>query len=260
VKTLFFVCVTLLCLMGTGQASEPLETETANTLRAGTLQLEGIVEYQTSVDGREFATPMAIEYGITNDLEFLIEPVFYTVIAPSGGTRHTGLGDAEATATFRFLHEGTILPNTAIAAELKIPTANDKQIGTGKFDYTGYLILSKHFGPLDLHANYGYTFMGAPAGTHLKNVHNFAAAAVVHLSDKFDLLSEFLAATSPVPVGMEGPEGSSNPEISGGEVVGMLGGRFYLKPKMMWISLAGTYDNQGAFLFRTAFSYRLPTY
>ena len=255
------ILVALLGAPGASRASEPLETETANTLKAGVLQLEGIVEYQTSADGTEFATPMAFEYGILNDLELLVEPVFYTAIAPASGSTARGLGDLESTATFRFLHEGGPVPlNVAVAFEVKVPTAKNKAIGTGKFDYTGYLIASKKLGPFDLHGNVGYAILGQPAGTKLRNIWNFNAAVVYHTTDHLDLLSEFLSATSPVPAGSEPPENSANPEISGGELVGMLGARYYFIPKLCWLSAAVTYDNNKAWLVRSALSWRIPTY
>ena len=43
---------------------------------------------------------MAVEYGITNRLELLLEPVPYTAIRPKAGAHATGGGDLEATATY----------------------------------------------------------------------------------------------------------------------------------------------------------------
>jgi hypothetical protein len=258
------VAVVLLASWPTAaRAAEPLETETANTLKAGVLQTEAITEYQTSADGSELATPLAIEYGVLDDLELLIEPVLYTAITPAGLATQRGLGDLEATATFRFIHNnwatGGWVPNVAVAGEVKIPTARNRYIGTGKTDYTGYLIASEKLGNFDVHANVGYSVLGSPSGTALKNIWNFAGAVVFHAGERFDVLSEVLWSTSPLAAG-EPPEGSANPELSGGELVGMLGGRFYITPKIGWVSLAATYDNNEAFLVRTALSWRFSLY
>ena len=256
---------TLLAYSGDSCAAEPLETETANTLKGGVLQTEAVAEYQTSADGTEVAAPIAIEYGILDDLEFLVEPVFYTSISPTGGPTHKGLGDLEMTSTFRFIHndwaDGGFIPNVALAAEVKIPTARDPFIGTGKFDYTGIVIVSEQLGSFDVHANIGYSVLGQPAGVQLRNIWSFAGAVVLHAGARVDVLAELLASTSALPSGSgEAPEGGANPEIAGEEVVGMLGMRYYLVPKTGWLSLAGTYDNNDAFLVRTAISWRFATY
>jgi hypothetical protein len=256
--------LTLLASPRSSSAAEPLETETANTLNSGVLQAEVVSEYQTSADGTEFATPMALEYGVLNDLEFLVEPVFYTAITQPGLPTQRGVGDLETTAVFRFLHnnwtDGGFIPNVALAAELKAPTARNRFIGTGKFDYTGFLIVSEKLGPFDVHFNVGYSVLGSPPGTQLNNVWDFAAAVVFHATERVDLLTEVLATTSPLPGDGENPESSANPEISGDELVGMLGMRYFLEPKIGWVSLAATYDNNNAVLVRTAFSWRFPTY
>lgn len=75
-----------------------------------------------------------------------MEPAFYTAIRPKVGPHATGAGDTEVTLTHLFFNERATLPALAIAGEVKFPTAKDKLIGTGKTDYTGYLIASKRVG------------------------------------------------------------------------------------------------------------------
>ena len=77
-----------------------LETETARPLGRGVLELSGNFEFQTSSEGREAAVPFAAEYGVTDRLELLVEPVAWTTIRPKAGTRATGVGDIEITVTW----------------------------------------------------------------------------------------------------------------------------------------------------------------
>src|SRR5712671_3159528 len=116
-------------------ASQPLETETARLARAGTFEADATVEYQTSPDGTETAVPFAIEYGITDRWELLVEPVFFTAIKPKMGKNSTGPGDTEVTLTALVSQEKVTVPAVAFAAEVKFPTATDRFIGTGKADY-----------------------------------------------------------------------------------------------------------------------------
>ena len=105
--------------------------------------------------------PFAAEYGLTDRLELLVEPVAWTAIRPKIGARATGVGDLEATATWLARAETPRLPAFALAGEVKFPTAHNNLIGTGKTDIAGYLIASKRWSRLDAHANVSYTVVGA---------------------------------------------------------------------------------------------------
>ena len=221
-------------------------------LKAGSFKVENTFEYQTSSEGTEIAVPIALEYGITDNLELLVEPVLYTAIRPKVGRRATGLGDLEMTLSYLFLHESPTLPALAIAVEVKIPTADDILIGTGKTDYTGYLIASKGFGKFDTHINIGYTIVGQPSGVHLNNIFQFALAEEYHLNEKFNIVGEMLSNTSSSP---SGNENTVVPEAGGGELVGMLGARYYARPDL-FLALGVIYDNNGAVSIRSGLTYR----
>jgi hypothetical protein len=150
-------------------AAQILETETTRLVPAGALEVASNFEYQRSGEGSETALPFAFTYGFANRLELMVEPVIYTAIHPRAGPRATGVGDLEATLTYRLRIESRYMPSLAFAGEVKFPTARNTLIGTGKTDFTGYLIASKRFERLDLHANVGYTFVGQPVGIALDN-------------------------------------------------------------------------------------------
>ena len=65
--------------------AQVLETETARLRLKGAVQLGGNFEYQTSSEGRESAVPFIFEYGITDRLELVVEPVAGTRIRPKRG-------------------------------------------------------------------------------------------------------------------------------------------------------------------------------
>jgi hypothetical protein len=153
-------------------------------------------EYQTSGQGTERAVPLGFEYGLTDRLSLLVEPVFYTAIRPKQGTRATGVGDLEVTLSYLLAHERRRLPAIAIAAEVKAPTARNILIGTRKTDFAAYLVASKRAGKFDTHANLGYTFVGKLAGTRLKNIFNFAVAEEYFVKPKLALVGEVIANTA----------------------------------------------------------------
>ena len=249
---------TIVGCTSTGVGAQTLETETARLLRAGMGEIRNAYEFQFSSEGTEAALPLAVEYGVTSNLELLLEPVAYTAIRPKVGRRATGLGDLEATLTYRFRQESGRSPALAAAAEVKLPTAKDNLIGTLEPDYTAYLIASKRFGSFDTHANIGYTLLGRPDRANIHNIVDFALAAVYRPEGRLVLFGEVLGNTSSGPEGESASSNAGNaviPEAAGGELVGTVGAGTHLTPSL-WLDLGVSYDNNAAVQLRPGFSYR----
>jgi hypothetical protein len=236
-------------------AQQPLETETARLPSQGTVLFGSTYEFQTSPQGTEHALPFTFEYGVTNRLALLIEPVLLTSIVPKArGRKATGVGDLEVTAQYLMHAESQSFPALAFAAEVKLPTARDTLIGTRRADFTPYLIASKQFGRFDTHANIGYSFVGKPQNVSVQNTLNFTLAVEDSLTPKWVVMAEVLATTA---AGSGGVENSTAPEIAGAEQVGMLGFRYAVHSRT-WISLGVTYDNSRALLFRPGLTFETP--
>jgi hypothetical protein len=244
------------------RAQQPLETETARPPQKGAFEVQTAFEYQTSKEGTGRALPFAFEYGITDRLSLTVEPVFYTAIRPKVGTRATGAGDLEITLEYLFARERRRLPALAIAGEVKAPTARSILIGTRKTDFALYLIASKRAGKFDTHANVGYTIVGKPAGAQLTNFFNFSLAEEYFANQRWTLLGEVLvnSGSSPETVtGTVSPAPIVTPEISSGELVGMLGFRYRIQDRLFF-TLGVNYDNNHAVLIRPGitFSFNRP--
>jgi hypothetical protein len=240
-------------------AQQPLETETARPPKKGSFEVETAFEWQRSKEGTERALPFAFEYGITDRLSLMVEPVVYTAIRPKVGTRATGIGDVEITLSYLFAHEKGWRPALAIAGEVKAPTARNALIGSRKTDFAVYLIGSKRSGKFDTHANIGYTFVGKPAGTlQLKNFVNFALAEEYFVHPRFALVGEVLVNSGSSPEATTGtttpPPATITPEISSGEIVGMLGFRYRLMERVFF-TMGVSYDNNHAVLIRPGLTF-----
>lgn len=243
-------------LLSVGPAwGQILETETARPVGKGAFEIGSNFEYQVSSEGHEVALPFAVEYGFTDRLELLVEPVAYTAIRPNVGTRATGGGDLETTLTYLVLREMGGAPAVALAGEVKFPTTNNRLIGTGRTDYTGYLIGSKRFGRLDTHADIGYTIVGRPAGALLKNIWNFALGWERELGSSNELYGEFLGNTAASATPESTTPGTTTPEAPSGEFVASLGLARYVIPNLR-LSLGLSIDNNSAVLFRPGFTIR----
>jgi hypothetical protein len=248
----------VLLIASSAMASQPLETETARLLHHGDVKIEATAEYQTSHEGTERAFPFVFEYGLSDRTELTVEPVFGTSIRPKHAPPASGAGDVEVTLTHLFKPESSSIPAFALAAELKLPTAKNEQIGTGKTDYTLWGIASKRFGRMDVHGNLGYTVVGKPTGTDLRNIVNYAVAEEFHLSPAVDIVAEVLGNTSSTGETVEGaPSPAPVPaEASAGESSIMAGLRWHHSPAITF-ALGVSYDNNHAFLIRPGLTWHL---
>jgi long-subunit fatty acid transport protein len=189
-----------------------------------------------------------------------VEPVAYTRISPKRARGASGIGDLETTLTYRFHDESEGVPALAAALEVKFPTAHDDLIGTGKTDYAGYLIASKRIGRTDLHFNLSYAVIGQPNGEGNVNAIGYAAAAEYSVSDRLQIVAEYVGQTSagsdaadgtPVPTV---PDSAFAPEAGGAETFGMVGIRYQYADH--WAFAFGvSYDNSNAWLVRPGVTY-----
>jgi hypothetical protein len=233
-------------------SAQTLETETARFHPAHYFQIASGFEQQFSAEGHESALPVALEYALGNTWEVLVEPVPYTAIRPKTGPRATGLGDVEVTVLHGVWAEQSGRTALAVAGEVKVPTAESQLIGTDKADYTGYLIVSRRFGSLDLHANLGYSFLGKPDSITVHNLINFAVGGEVPIGQRGLFFAEVLGNT----VAAGGPENSIAPELAGKELSGTIGLGRHLNGNL-FVSLSATYDNTHAVMLRPGFTLRL---
>lgn len=227
------------------------ETETARVIEQGKWQFSSAFEYQFGKSGKEFAYPIAIEYGLFKDFEVLFEPVPYVSVHPKGEKSIGGLGDTELTLNYLAVHEQSVLPAIAFAGEVKFPTARKLQLGSGELDYRLFAAASKRIGAVDLHANIGYNIIGSPPGVNTRNPLDLALAAEWFVNKDFDLYAEITyqgsslgsnngtgsgeAADAPLPSKNKGAksaktstESSLTPEVGGKTIVGTAGVRYHV--------------------------------
>ncbi|HVT04440.1 MAG TPA: transporter [Thermoanaerobaculia bacterium] len=254
-RSLLTILVTLSPIVLFG--GQPLETESARMLPSGAMEVETVVEVQTSSDGRERAVALLFEAGLPHNWQFTIEPVPYTSIKPRHARGATGPGDLEITLTHQFLSETVSRPAFAVAGEVKLPTATNDLIGTGKTDVAILGLATKRFGRIDAHLNLGYNFIGSPKGANLGNIFNYAVAAELHLRPGFDVVGEIIGNTSSTPDAAEGDAGGGTitPEAAGGETSALVGIKYDIRPALV-AGLGLSYDNNSAFLVRAGLTFR----
>jgi Putative MetA-pathway of phenol degradation len=194
VPALFFVAVSSL------HADLVLETETAELGKKGDCLVSTALQVQREKDGSvAYITLNQFEYGITDRAEILIEPFLHEWNRPKNGTAYDGVGDLEVTPSYMMVLDdsNSWIPAVVAAFKLKVPTATNRDIGTGKFDYQPYVIIGKTFGAWTWNANVGYDFVTSPAGEPLKNQFIYDLSVQRNLTRDLIVFAEIFGNTSP---------------------------------------------------------------
>ncbi|MEI7933417.1 MAG: hypothetical protein WCI21_10275, partial [Alphaproteobacteria bacterium] len=147
-------------------------------------------------DGRALLTETQYEYGIDDRTEILIEPFFYEWDSPKVGGHTSGLGDVEVTLSHTVVTETDMRPTLVLAQKVKLPTASNDAIGSGKFDAQSYVIIGKSWGDTHLNINLGYEYIGKVAGDDLKDQGIWDASLDFPIAEKTTLFLESFGNTA----------------------------------------------------------------
>lgn len=84
-------------------------------------------------------------------------------------TVQEGLGDVIVRASYTLLN-APAMPLVDLTGKVKVPTADEnKNLGTGEYDYTVLLEAAQKFGSISPYGSIGYRYVGEPDGVHLNN-------------------------------------------------------------------------------------------
>ena len=142
-------------------------------------------------------------------------------ILPSGGSEHTqvsgkqgknqevilpepvdyeqfGIGDPTVSLGLRLLKESKLFPNVQLVVQAKLPLASiEKGFGTGEWDYSGGLSLSKALGKTFLFVDMYYWMLGDLPDLELKDTVSYSIALGHPLSGgKYALLVSYSGSTN----------------------------------------------------------------
>src|SRR5436190_14424680 len=174
-----------------------LETETAQIGMKGHGNLSNALQVERDKDGKTYLTETQFEYGINDRTELLVEPFFYEKQMPKGGDSTSGVGDVEVTLSYMIVTETANRPAILLAQKVKIPTATNRDIGTGKADFTSYAIIGKTWGPVELNINLGWEFVGKVSSAELKDQFIWDASLNFPVADRTTLFTEVFGNSTP---------------------------------------------------------------
>ena len=183
------------------RADTVLETETAELGKKGDWLVSNSVQFERAKDGsRTTFTLTQYEVGITDRAEILIEPFFQEWDKPKGEKRFHGMGDLEITPSYMIVLDDPKkwVPAVVLALKVKVPTAKNRNIGSGRVDYYPYVIVGKTFGPWVLNANFGVDVIGRSKNDHdTRNQFIYDFSVERKITDQWSVFAEVFANSKP---------------------------------------------------------------
>lgn len=167
-------------------AERPFQvTETAIPTERGTYRVEGgLLLERSSADKKKTQVGVNLRYGLIQNLEFDLEMPY--VFAESNGKKKNKQGDILLKTKIRFI-KGRAANPLSIAGQMiiKFPTAGENQVleTSGVVDVGFLAIASKTFTPVRAHINFGYFFIGNPAGEDRADQLRYALALDLTIDD-----------------------------------------------------------------------------
>jgi hypothetical protein len=140
----------------------------------------------------------------------LLESGWYQWHRPKEGERISGNGDLDFTALYQLFappETASHRPAIALGGRIKFPTAGNREIGTGKFDYTGLVVIGRELGDFEINLELEYTIYGQLDGAggpdpdapeRRKNQLFYTLALDYDMTEHFKVFVELYGETSPI--------------------------------------------------------------
>lgn len=192
-KSLVLSGLLLFFVVGKVSAYRPLGTEDAGVAGKGVAQTEVSWDYLKWNDdelNHESVFMLVPIYGLTENLELSVE-IPYLIHDLKGGSSQEGIGDVNLVAKYLLIEEGEKNPAFAVKGVAKLDNGDyDNGLGSGDKDYSLFAVASKAIGPVTLHGQFGYTWVGDEEDSNLRDITLYGLAIDYALTEPFHILAE----------------------------------------------------------------------
>jgi hypothetical protein len=161
VKKFFLAAFMMVLTTGSAFAAHPLITDDTGTQGKGKFQVEVNGEFaHEDEDGQKADTTevaAVLSYGALDNLDIILGVPFQLLRVKEDGdtASESGLSDVSIEVKWRFFEKEKF--SLALKPGLSLPTGDDeKGLGSGKVNFSTFLIATGDFDPLSIHANLGY--------------------------------------------------------------------------------------------------------
>ncbi len=154
---------------------------------------ELVVGSRLEIEASDFDAPLLIEWSPNKRFQLTLEPT-YAKVSLDNGSKVRGFKDLEMSAVYEMMPQRRDRPSLSLELDLKLPTSNNRELGTGKTDVGIGLIAVKEYVHWDLEAAGIYTFVGSPKGQKLSNVYELSVSGEWHVRPRLDLFAEIVGS------------------------------------------------------------------
>ncbi len=190
----------LIGLIANGPAHASLARNAAGAKNIGDaerLTIDTAAQRESDPDGRRWIFETGIQFQVTKRLQFLVEGVPWESQQPDSGENVSGPGDIDVTLSWLMSAANRSLPSVVVGARVKLPTASQEEIGTGKVDASALLILGKGFGELDLNLETEFATFGQPGDEKRKDQFLYAFSAEYGVNGFLAVYGELYGNSAP---------------------------------------------------------------
>lgn len=176
-------------------AYRPFVTEDAGVAGSGVLQGEASWDSLKWRNGDvdQIVTLVGPIYGVTERVELSAE-IPFVIHDVKGGPTTAGVGDVNLVGKVLAIEETDLVPTLTTKAVIKLETGDyDRGLGSGDEDYSLVLAGSKAIGPVQVHAQVGYTWTGKDEDGDdlMRDIWLYGVAGDLELLDGVHAVAEF---------------------------------------------------------------------
>jgi len=177
--------------------SRPTVSNATDTTRCGVVEIEYGLERQWPGDGaNRDDLSGGMRMGLTRKLDFHYASADFLHLMNQDGDR-TGFGDTLLGLKYRLLEQGHYRPALGFFYSAKVPTASViNRLGSGEFDHSASLLVSKDLHPLHFDFNLTPFFAGRPGRPGMDHDIGFALSCWAPLTPRLNLIGEGYGANA----------------------------------------------------------------
>lgn len=179
----------------------------------GKLTIDTAGQLESGDEGKVWTFEAEVQYQLTRRLQALVEGKPIESQRPHDGESVGGLGDTEATLSWLASPQHARAPSVVLGAKVKLPTARDEELGSGRADYSALFILGHEGDKLELNLETEFATFGQPGGEELKNQFIYSLNSEYSLGDYLAVYAELAGHSAPTALESRADVGKIGMEV-----------------------------------------------
>jgi hypothetical protein len=173
-------------------------TSSANTMgEAGDVLVDTAGQLEGDADGKVWTVETALQYSLTDRAELVIEAIPFERQEVDSGETASGVGDTDVILSYLVTEQSGRRPALVFGAKVTVPTAGEGDLGTGKFDYSGLVVLSSELERTELNLELEFATFGSTSEEELKDQFIYSFGVDYAVTEYLDAYVELFGNTKP---------------------------------------------------------------